>query len=148
MCHNKELTSRSFRQTTGDASLKNMVCHKTGPASLMRCAESSSIICMEKLHIWSAAAPCKTNINRKAHFVEPHIVTEVRIIIKLIIPSVSGSSPFHITTKDMDDTMLDFLRYRDQIHIVPTSCGTFDLKIEYKSKPNSCSEGRTWRSSP
>ena len=61
------------------------------------------------------------------YLVEPHVVTEMRIVIELRAPSVCSSSTFHVATKDMDNPMLDFLSDGSEVHIIATTCRTFHL---------------------
>jgi hypothetical protein len=63
----------------------------------------------------------------RAYLIEPHIIAEVRVPIQLRIPAIGGSSAFHITTKNMDNAVLNLLRDTDQVGIVPTACRAFDL---------------------
>jgi hypothetical protein len=61
--------------------------------------------------------------------VEPHVVAEVGIIIQLVVTPVSGPATFHVAPKDMNDSVLDLLRNRDEIHVHAASRRALDLKV-------------------
>ena len=110
-----------------------MVRYKTWPPRVVRRAESSSIVGVEELKIrrkveW--APRYITAIN--AYLVEPHVVTEMRIIVKLRAPPVCGPSTFHVATEDVDNSMLDFLGDGSEVHIIATTCRTFHLDKKNK----------------
>ena len=110
-----------------------MVRNKTGPTSLVRRAESSAIVGVEELKekhesliTWS-----RKKIIMETYFVEPNIVPEMRIEIKLGIASIRGSTTVRVSAKYVDNPMLYFFRDSHKIHIISASCRTFYLKLEY-----------------
>lgn len=60
---------------------------------------------------------------------EPDIVSEVRVSIKLGVPSISRPPAIHVPSKDVDDAMLDLLRNFAKVHVVAASRGTLHLKF-------------------
>lgn len=59
--------------------------------------------------------------------VEPDVVAEMRIVIQLGVSAIRRSSSIHVTTKDVNDTVLDLLRDGDEVHVVSATSWTFDL---------------------
>lgn len=63
----------------------------------------------------------------RSHLIEPHIVAEEGILVKLGIPSICSPLAFFVTTEDVDDPVLDFLGDVGQVHQIATTSGTLDL---------------------
>jgi len=51
----------------------------------------------------------------------------MRIMVKPLFTAIQCSPVLSVTTKYMDNSMLDLLCYTDEIHIVTASRGTFHL---------------------
>jgi hypothetical protein len=49
------------------------------------------------------------------------------IIIQLGISPVCGSATFHVTSKDVDNSVLNFFGDRDKVHKVSAPSRAFDL---------------------
>lgn len=62
------------------------------------------------------------------YLVEPNIISEVDVVIQLLIAPVRSSSSLHIATKDVNYAVLNLFCNCDQVHVVPTPCGTFHLR--------------------
>ena len=60
---------------------------------------------------------------------EPHVVTEMWIVIEFRIIAIGGASTLHITPKDMDDAVLQFFGDVREVHVVPAVGGTLDLEL-------------------
>ena len=63
----------------------------------------------------------------RSHLIEPHIVTEEGILVKLGVPSICSPLAFFVTTEDVDDPVLNLLRNVGQVHEITTTCRAFDL---------------------
>lgn len=87
-----------------------MIRDQPRPSSLMRRSESTSTICMEEL-------------------IEPHVVAEVGIVIQLVVSPVRRSTALHVAPEDMNDSVLDLLCDRDEVHVHATPSGALDLKV-------------------
>lgn len=59
---------------------------------------------------------------------EPDVVTEVWVVVKLRVPAVSSALPFHIPAKDVDNAVLDLLRHLNKVHIIPAAGRALDLR--------------------
>jgi hypothetical protein len=57
------------------------------------------------------------------------MVAEKRILVKSVQASVTGSSPFRIACKDMDNSMLDFIGYSGQVEHITATLRTLYLEI-------------------
>ena len=94
----------------------------------MRGTDAASVITMEVLRTETyqheARAAC---IDARSYLVEPDVVPEVRVAIKLDISTVGGPFAFDVTTKDVDDAVLDLLGDTGQVHVVAAACRAFDL---------------------
>lgn len=53
----------------------------------------------------------------------------MRVSIELLVTPVRSTSSLDVTSKDMNDTVLDFFRSAKQVHVITTSTRTFDLQI-------------------
>lgn len=62
-------------------------------------------------------------------FVEPDVVTEMWICVELRVPTVRSTPSLGVTSKYMDDTMLNLLSDIGQIHVVTATRRAFDLQI-------------------
>jgi hypothetical protein len=63
------------------------------------------------------------------HLVKPDVVSEVGVIIKLVVAAIGRTTAVSISSKDMNDPVLDFLCNRGQIHVVSAPGGAFYLEI-------------------
>lgn len=61
--------------------------------------------------------------------VEPDVVSEVGISIQPDGPTIGCTTPIRITSKDVNDAMLNFFRNFVQRHVVSTSSRAFDFKF-------------------
>ena len=66
---------------------------------------------------------------RSSHLEEPNVVPEEGIKVKFLVSSIEGATPVNITAKDMDDAMLNFLGYLEEIHIIPAAGGALHLQF-------------------
>ena len=62
------------------------------------------------------------------YLVEPHVITEVGIMIEHIVSSIGGPPAINVAPKYVSNAVLDLLSNFDQIHILPASCRTFNLR--------------------
>jgi hypothetical protein len=65
----------------------------------------------------------------KTHFIEPHIVTEVGVVVEFNVTTVYCTLTFGITSEDMHVAMLNLLSHVRKVHIVTTTGRAFYLKL-------------------
>lgn len=58
---------------------------------------------------------------------EPYVITEVRVVVELGVPAVSGALPLRVSAEDMDDAVLDLLCHLNEVHVIPATGGTLNL---------------------
>lgn len=63
----------------------------------------------------------------RTYFVEPNVITEVRIMIQFHISTVGRTSSFHVSSKDVNDPMLNFFCDLDEVHIIAATGRALDL---------------------
>lgn len=49
-------------------------------------------------------------------------------MVELGVASVGGSTTLHIATKDVNDSVLNFFRNTNKVHVVAAASGTLDLE--------------------
>ena len=119
----------SFWEAAAGPALKYMVCHQSRPASLVRSPKPPSVIAVEILegsHGKTIAGQVRLYLE---YLIEPHVITEVGIVIERIVPSISRPSAVNVARKDMNDTVLNLFSNLYQIHVFPASCWAFNLEI-------------------
>ena len=119
----------SFGEAAAGPTLKNMVRHQSRPASLVGSSESPSVIAVEILEGSHGKTIAGQVWLYLGYLVEPHVITEVGIVIEYIAPSIGGPSAVSVARKDMNDAVLNLLSNFHQVHVFPASCWAFDLRI-------------------
>jgi hypothetical protein len=66
---------------------------------------------------------------RNSHLEEPNIVPKEGIEVKFLVSSIESATPVNIAAKDMDNAMLNFFGYLEEIHIFPAAGGAFHLQF-------------------
>lgn len=61
------------------------------------------------------------------HLVEPHIITEVRITIQLDVAAIRGTLALAVTSKDVNDSVLNLLSDVGEIHVIAATSWAFNL---------------------
>ena len=57
------------------------------------------------------------------------VVPEMLIMVHLLVRSVRCTTSVAIPSEDVDNTMLDLLRYCTEIHVITTTRRAFDLEV-------------------
>jgi hypothetical protein len=66
---------------------------------------------------------------RNSHLVEPDIVPEKGIKVEFLVSPIESTASVNITTKDMDDAMLNFFGHLEEIHVIPAAGGALNFQF-------------------
>ena len=104
-----------------------MESNQTSPTSLVRSSYTTTIITVEVLE--GSSIPIQSRIKKRTYLEELYVVPEMLIMVHLLVRSVCRTTSVAIPSEDVDNTMLDLLRYCTEIHVITTTRRAFDLEV-------------------
>ena len=104
-----------------------MESDQTSPSSLVRSSYTTTIITVEVLE--GPLIPIQSRMKKQTYLEELDVVPEMLIMIHLLVRSVRRTTPIAIPSEDVDNSMLDLLRYCTEIHVITTTRRAFNLEV-------------------